>query len=227
MKIKSITKKEKQLTVDIEVANTHTYQLSNGCVSHNTSSLVLGSSSGIHAWHNDYYVRRMRVGKNEPLYDYMLKNFPDLVENCYFKPHIEAVMSFPQKAPDGAILRTESFKTLLERVKKFNIEWVQAGHRYGDNFHNVSCTISLKVGEWHKAGAWMWKNRHVYTGISVLPYDGGTYIQAPFQDITKDKFDEMVSKLHAIDLTQVVEHDDITNLNDQAACSGGACETQM
>jgi ribonucleoside-triphosphate reductase len=189
-----------------------------------TSSLVLGSSSGIHAWHNDFYIRRMRVGKNEALYKYMVDNFPSLIEDCYFKPHIEAVMSFPQKAPEGAILRSESFMHLLERVKKFNTEWVRPGHRSGDNFHNVSCTISLKVGEWHKAGAWMWKNKDLYTGISVLPYNGGTYKQAPFEDFTKEKFDEMITHLHSIDLKKVKEVDDNTALTDQAACSGGVCE---
>jgi ribonucleoside-diphosphate reductase alpha chain len=192
-----------------------------------TSSLVLGSSSGIHAWHNDYYIRRMRVGKNEALYGYMKQNFPELIEDCYFKPHIEAVMSFPQKSPDGAIYRTESFMHLLERVKRFNQEWVQSGHRTGDNYHNVSCTISLKVGEWHKAGAWMWKNKDTYTGISVIPYDGGSYKQAPFEDCTKEKFEELVSHLHAIDLTKVKEEDDNTALTDQAACAGGACEVQV
>jgi len=191
-----------------------------------TSSLVLGSSSGIHAWHNDYYIRRMRVGKNEALYTYMKDNFPDLIEDCYFKPHIEAVMSFPQKAPEGAILRYESFKQLLERVKRYNIEWVRAGHRSGENYHNVSCTISLKVGEWHKAGAWMWKNKDFYTGISVLPYDGGTYKQAPFEDCTEEKFNELVSHLHNIDLTKVIEEEDQTDLKDQVACAGGACEVQ-
>jgi ribonucleoside-diphosphate reductase alpha chain len=188
-----------------------------------TSSLVLGSSSGIHAWHNDYYIRRMRVGKNEALYSYMKENFPDLVEDCYFKPHLEAIMVFPQKAPEGAIYRTESFSHLLERVKKFNVEWVQAGHRSGANHHNVSCTISLKVGEWHKAGAWMWKNKDLYTGISVIPYDGGSYKQAPFEDCTKEKFDEMVKHLHAIDITKVKEVNDNTALTDQVACAGGAC----
>ncbi len=109
-----------------------------------TTSLVLGSSSGIHAWHNDFYIRRMRVGKNEPLYAYMTEKVPALIEECHFKPHLEAVMSFPQKAPEGALLRTESYQDLLERVKRFNLEWVAEGHNYGDNKHNVSCTISLK-----------------------------------------------------------------------------------
>lgn len=225
MKIKSITKKEKQLTVDIEVANTHTYQLSNGCVSHNTTSCVVGSSSGIHAWHNDYYIRRMRVGKNEALYKYMIDNFPTLVEDCFHKPHLEAVMSFPQKAPEGSILRTESFMHLLERVKRFNIEWVHPGHLTGDNYHNVSCTISLKPNEWGKCGRWMWKNREFYTGISVLPYDGGTYVQAPFTDCTKEEYEEMMAILqHDINMADVIENDDNTDLKDQQACAGGKCE---
>jgi ribonucleoside-diphosphate reductase alpha chain len=70
----------------------------------------------------------------------------------------------------------------------------------------------------------MWKNREDYTGISVIPYDGGTYKQAPFEDITEDQFNKMVPLLHEIDLRKVVEHDDNTSLTDQAACSGGVCE---
>lgn len=189
-----------------------------------TTSLVLGSSSGIHAWHNDFYIRRMRVGKNEPLYAYMTEKVPALIEECHFKPHLEAVMSFPQKAPEGALLRTESYQDLLERVKRFNLEWVAEGHNYGDNKHNVSCTISLKEDEWEGCGQWMWENRADYTGISVLPYDGGTYIQAPFEDCTEETFNEMFKHLAEIDLSQVIEIDDNTEAKDNVACSGGKCE---
>lgn len=192
-----------------------------------TTSLVVGSSSGIHAWHDEYYIRRMRVGKNEPLYRYMVENFPALVEDDFFKPHIEAVMSFPQKAPEGAILRSESYMDLLERVKRFNVEWVQNGHRTGDNFHNVSCTISLKDNEWKDCGDWMWENRDHYTGISVLPYDGGTYVQAPFETCIKEKYEELAQHLHAIDLTQVLEIEDVTDHKQEAACAGSACEISL
>lgn len=226
MKIKSITKGTQRQTLDIEVADTHSYQLANGVVTHNTTSLVVGSSSGIHAWHNDYYIRRMRVGKNEPLYKYMKEHLPELVEDCKFKPHIEAVMSFPQKAPENAIMRTEKYKHLLKRVKKFNEEWVATGHINGDNNHNVSCTISLKAGEWINCGDWMWNNRDSYNGISVLPYDGGTYVQAPFEDCTKEKFEELYKLLENINLDDVMEVEDNTTLTDQAACSGGACEVK-
>ena len=188
-----------------------------------TSSLTVGSSSGIHAWHNDYYIRRMRVGKSEALYRYMSNNFPQLIEDCNFKPHLEAVMSFPQKAPEGSILRTEPALHLLERVKKFNQQWVHKGHRDGPNHHNVSCTISIRDEEWESVGQWMWDYRKYYTGISVLPYDTGTYIQAPFEDCTEQTYSEMISLLHDIDLNSVVETDDHTNLTDQVACAGGAC----
>lgn len=189
-----------------------------------TSSLTLGCSSGIHAWHNDYYIRRMRVGKNEALYSYMLGNFPSLVEDCKFKPHLEAVMSFPQQSPEGSILRHEPALELLERVKKFNKEWVFSGYRSGSNQHNVSCTISIREQEWDEVGNWMWDNRELYTGISVLPYDTGTYVQAPFEDCTKEHYEEMSKLLHDINLDDVIEDEDNTSLNDQSACAGGACE---
>ena len=188
-----------------------------------TSSLAVGSSSGIHAWHAPYYIRRMRVGKNEPLYRYMIENFPQLVEDCHFKPHIEAVMSFPQKAPEGAIIRSETALDLLERVKRFNLEWVRPGYHSGANHHNVSCTVSVKDNEWNEVGDWMWANRDSYTGISVLPFSDHTYIQAPFEDSDAETFDLMAQLLHEIDLTQVEETEDLTNLNDQVACAGGAC----
>lgn len=189
-----------------------------------TSSLSVGSSSGVHAWHNDYYIRRMRVGKNEALYDYMIKYFPQLIENCKFKPHVEAVMSFPQAAPEGSILRTEPAMQLLERVKRFNTDWVATGYREGPNQHNVSCTISVKPEEWGIVGKWMWDNKDFYTGVAVLPYDNGTYVQAPFEDCTKEVYEEMLKSLHDINLNDVIETDDNTNLSEQAACAGGACE---
>ena len=189
-----------------------------------TSSLVLGTSSGIHAWHNDFYVRRMRLGKNEAIYKYLSVNHPELVEDDFFKPDLQAVVSVPQKSPEGAIYRTESAMDLLERTKKFNMEWVKGGHRKGSNTNNVSATISVKQEEWDTVGEWMWKNKNTFNGLAVLPYDNGSYTQAPFEDITKEKFLEMESHLNNIDLTQIVEMTDETDLKDQAACAGGACE---
>jgi ribonucleoside-diphosphate reductase alpha chain len=189
-----------------------------------TTSLTLGTSSGIHAWHNDYYVRRVRVGKNEAIYTYLSIYHPDLIEDEYFRPHDTAVISIPQKAPAGAILRSESPIQLLERIKRVHLEWVKPGHRSGSNTHNVSATVSLREHEWDAVGQWMWDNRDHYNGLSVLPYDGGTYIQAPFEDITEEQFNEMMKSLHEIDLSKVIEIEDTTNLKGEAACAGGACE---
>jgi ribonucleoside-triphosphate reductase len=189
-----------------------------------TASIVLGCSSGIHAWHSDKYVRRMRFGKNESIYNYISKNFPHLVEDEHFRPDQQVVLSVPQNAPEGAICRTESVFDLLERVNRWNKEWVAPGHRDGQNSHNVSATISIKDDEWEAVGEWMWYNRSNYTGLSVLPYDGGTYIQAPFEDISEELFLEMSKNLHEIDLTQVHELTDNTNLSGEVACSGGKCD---
>ena len=189
-----------------------------------TSSLVLGTSSGIHAWHNDYYVRRIRVGKNEAIYTYLSNNHPELVEDEIFRQHDTAVISIPQKSPEGSILRYESSFDLLERVKKVSQEWIKPGHRGGQNSHNVSATISLKEDEWEYAGEWMWENRKFYNGLSVLPYNGGTYQQAPFEDCDEQTYEKMMKSLSSVDLTKVIELQDNTNLSGEAACAGGACE---
>ena len=189
-----------------------------------TTSLALGTSSGIHAWHNDYYVRRIRVGKNESIYKYLVENHPMLVEDEFFRPHDTAVISIPQKAPEGSILRTESPFQLLERIKKVATEWVTPGHRKGSNTHNVSATVSLKAEEWEDAGEWMWDNREYYNGLSVLPFDGGTYTQAPFEDIDEGTYINKLQHLKDINLENVIETEDNTDLSGELACAGGACE---
>jgi ribonucleoside-diphosphate reductase alpha chain len=189
-----------------------------------TSSLVLGSSSGIHAWHDNYYIRRIRVGKNESIYTYLSLYHPELLEDDFFNPSQQAVISVPQSAPEGAKTRSESTFDLLERTRRFNMEWVRPGHRSGQNFNNVSCTINIKAGEWKQVGEWMWNNRNDYTAMSCLPEDLGSYKQTPFETITEEQYNEMSQHLHTIDLRNVVEFSDATSLMDQAACAGGACE---
>jgi ribonucleoside-diphosphate reductase alpha chain len=227
-----------------------------------TSSLVLGTASGIHAWHNDYYIRRIRVGKNEAIYSYLSIFHPEVVEDEYFKPKEQAVISLPVKAPEGSIFRFESPMQLLDRVSLFNTEWVKTGHRDGQNTHNVSVTVSIKkevekvskidengavitdsnnnpiledrkdekghliykINEWPAVGKWMWENRESFNGISVLPYDGGSYIQAPFTDCTKKEYEDMMEILSDIDLTKVVEMVDNTNLSGEVACGASGCE---
>ena len=189
-----------------------------------TSSCVLGTSSGIHAWHNDYYLRRLRVGKNEAIYSYLAINHPNLIEDEYFRPHDTAVIGIPQKAPEGSILRSESPIQLLERVKHFNSQWIRPGHKSGMNTHNISATVSIRSHEWDAVGNWMWTHRDSFNGLSVLPYDGGSYIQAPFQDITKEEYERLVETLHDVDLTGVIELEDNTEHSQEVACSGGKCD---
>ena len=189
-----------------------------------TSSLVLGTSSGIHAWHNDFYLRRIRVGKNEAIYSYLAINHPELVEDEFFRPHDTAVISIPQKSPEGSILRHESVFQMLERVKKVSQEWVRNGHRTGQNTHNVSATVSIKEDEWDLVGDWMWNNRKFYNGLSVLPYNGGTYTQAPFEDCTEEDFNKLLSALEDVDLTKVIELQDNTDLRGEVACGANGCE---
>lgn len=189
-----------------------------------TSSLVVGSSSGIHGWHAPYYLRRIRLGKDESIYRYLKKNLPAFVEDEFFNPETQAVIGIPQKAPETAVFRDESALELLARVKRYNQNWVRIGHRKGDNANNVSVTVSIRENEWPEVGEWMWENREGYNGISVLPYDGGTYKQTPFEDISEDKYNLLSKYLSDIDLSKVTETEDNTDLTGEAACAGGACE---
>jgi ribonucleoside-diphosphate reductase alpha chain len=188
-----------------------------------TTSLALGTSSGIHAWHSAYYLRRIRVGKNEAIYSYLVETFPELVEDDYFSPHATAILTVPQKAPAGAILRSESALDLLERVKRVSQEWIKPGHIKGQNTHNVSATITIRESEWPVVGDWMWKNRKHYNGLSVLPYDGGSYVQAPFEECDEQTYERLMKHLEAVNLNMVVETQDETNLQGELACAGGAC----
>ena len=189
-----------------------------------TTSLVVGSSSGIHAWHNPYYLRRMRVSKNEAIYSYLAIYHPELIEDEYFSPNTTAVITVPQKAPEGAITRHETTLDLLERVKLISQNWVKNGHIKGQNTHNVSCTVSVRPEEWKIVGEWMWANKDYYNGLSVLPYDGGTYKQMPFSDCSKEEYDNLIKHLHEIDLTKIIEVQDNTNFGNELACSGNGCE---
>ena len=213
-----------------------------------TTSLVLGTASGIHAWHNDYYLRTMRFNKNEDIAMYLMENHPELCEDDVLRPTDTVCVRIPVKAPEGSIFRTETAIETLERVKHFSTNWIKSGHIDGDNTHNVSATISIdknrlythgedelvqvdaeddladKFDEWQAVGEWMWENRETYNGLSVLPYWGGTYQQAPFEDITEEEYNSRIVKLKELDLTKVTEQDDNVEFGQVAACAGGACE---
>lgn len=192
-----------------------------------TSSLVLGTSSGIHAWFDKFYIRRMKLGKNEALYKYLKEKIPQLIEDDFFKPNLDAFVTIPVAAPKDAVVSpNESALDLLERIKHFSENWVKPGHVKGDNTHNVSATVYIKDHEWDVVAEWMWNNRSSYNGLAVLPFDGGTYTQAPHESITEEKYNQLVSYIKEIDLSEVIESIDNTSRSQELACAGGVCEIQ-
>ena len=101
---------------------------------------------------------------------------------------------------------------------------MEPGHRKGANKNNVSTTVTIKPGEWDEVGQWMWDNRDNFTALSVLPYSDHSYNQAPFEDIDETTYQEAVQVLHNINLDDVKEMNDETNLQGEAACSANGCE---
>lgn len=189
-----------------------------------SSSCVLGSSSGIHARHSEYYLRRIRMNADDPLAVYLNNTVPELVEQDLFSS-TGVVVTIPQESPKGALTRhQETAESLFFRAINYSHNWVNAGHRSGDNKHNVSVTISVKENEWDNLKELMWKHRDSYSGISLLPFDGGNYKQAPFEDCSKEIYDQYSKIVKEIDLKQVKEETDNTNRIEQIACAGGSCE---
>jgi ribonucleoside-triphosphate reductase len=189
-----------------------------------TSSLILGTSSGIHPWHSKYYLRRIRIGKSEALYNFLNTYHSEIIEDEFFNPAEQAVITIPVKAPENAITREESSLTLLKRVKYFFHNWIKKGYISGANQHNISVTVSVKDNEWDGVCKWMWENRDSYNGITLFPYDNHTYKQAPFEEISENLYNELISELESVDLTKVIEHNDNTARQNESACAGGLCE---
>jgi ribonucleoside-diphosphate reductase alpha chain len=188
-----------------------------------TTSLVLGTSSGIHAWHSQYYIRRMRINKQEPIHDYLVKQVPELIEDDQFKPELESVLSIPVRSPADAITRDETAIQFLERVANITERWIKPGHRSGINTHNVSATVNIREDEWYPVRDWMWENRALYSGLSVLPHSDHTYIQAPFEACDELTYNRLSQSLQEIDLSEIIEDTDETSLAENLACAGGAC----
>lgn len=189
-----------------------------------TSSCILGSSSGVHARHSDYYLRRIRMNADDSLAVYLKGAIPELVEQDLFSA-TGVVVTIPQESPKGALTRhQETAKTLFERAIFYRQNWIEPGHRSGDNKHNVSVTISVKDNEWDELKELMWENRDSYSGISLLPFDGGSYQQAPFEDCTKEKYEELSKLVKDVDLRLVREENDTTKRVEAIACGGGNCE---
>lgn len=189
-----------------------------------TMSCVVGSASGIHARFDEYYLRRVRMNKTDALAKYLKQVVPELVEDDLFSP-TGVVVTIPQESPKGSIIRShETAETLLNRILHYNENWVAPGHRTGENRHNVSATVSYKPEEVDIIREILWNNRDLYSGISLLPYDNGSYKQAPFESCDKDTFQRLEKLIKNVNLSEVIEFEDNTKRIEQLACSGGVCE---
>ena len=181
-----------------------------------TVSQLVDSASGIHARHNDYYIRTIRMDKKDPIYDF-LKDRGVQVEDEQYRPDSTAVFSFPMKAPKGAVTRNDM--TAIEQMEN----WLVYQRHWCE--HKPSVTISVKDHEWMDVGAWVWKYFDEISGISFLPHSDHTYVQAPYQDATKEEY-EALRKItpKQIDWTSFIEEDDNTEGAQTLACTGGSCE---
>jgi len=181
-----------------------------------TVSQLVNSASGIHARHNDYYIRTIRMDKKDPIYGF-LKNRGVQVEDEQYRPESTAVFSFPMKAPKGAITRNDM--TAIEQMEN----WLVYQRHWCD--HKPSVTISVKDHEWMDVGAWVWKYFDEISGISFLPHSDHTYVQAPYQDATKEEYEALLKKTpKEIEWTSFIEEDDNTEGAQTLACTGGSCE---
>ena len=181
-----------------------------------TVSQLVDSSSGIHTRHSPYYIRRVRGDKKDPLSKF-LQEVGVHTEDCVMKPDSTVVFSFPIKAPKGARVRQDLTVTdNLEIWLMYQNYWCE---------HKPSVTISVKEEEWLEVGSWVWKNFDNISGISFLPYDGGSYRQAPYEECTKEQYEELVKATPSkIDWNSLVEVEDNVKGVQELACSSGSCE---
>jgi ribonucleoside-diphosphate reductase alpha chain len=168
-----------------------------------TTSTCLDTTSGIHAAHAPHYLRRIRIDKGQELGQYLRAELPAaFVEDDKFNPQ-NIVVSVPFAMPNAVTRADETASAFLQNVFAVRKQWIEPGHRTGWNFHNVSCTVSYKEEERDLVKRIMWTNRESYNGISLLPHDGGTYVQAPFEEITKEQYEKLAAEIPQVDLYDV------------------------
>ena len=177
----------------------------------------MDAASGIHARHNDYYIRRITTDKKDPMYEF-LKEAGVPCEDKINAEESSALFSFPMKSPEGAVLRND--RTALEQLELWLIyqtHWCE---------HKPSITVSVRDGEWPGVVAWVWEHFDDISGVSFLPYDGGMYQQAPYEDITKEQYEDLLSSMPKdIDLDAMIEERDYTEGSQTLACaSATGCE---
>lgn len=189
-----------------------------------TTSLLFGCSSGVHPWYAQTFRRRITVTHTEPLYHHLKSQVPDALE---VQEHNSAQswLNFPAVAPPNSITRHESLKNMLDRVRRWNIEWIGGGHRSGTLHNNVSATIYLGDDEeWKTFGKWAWENRMIYNGVATFPKFISTFKQTPNEDCTWEEIEEMAERLAGLDLSQFKESQDNTNFMAEPACTSESCE---
>jgi ribonucleoside-diphosphate reductase alpha chain len=181
-----------------------------------TVSQLTDTASGIHPRHDPYYFRRVRSDNKDPLTQHLMNagipSEPDVM-----KPNSTTVFTFPKKAPKGAMMRSD-----VSALDHLNL-WLQYQRHWCE--HKPSVTISVQEHEWLDVGAWVWKHFDEVSGISFLPYDGGTYRQAPYETVTKEQYEELLSVMpKTIDWNMFKEFDDTTEGMQQLACTANGCE---
>jgi len=183
-----------------------------------TVSQLVDSASGIHTRHSDYYIRTIRMDKKDAIYDF-LKEKGVHVEDEQFRPDSTAVFSFPIKSPNGSITRND--KTALEQLEL----WLTYQRHWCE--HKPSVTISVRDEEWLEVGAWVYKHFDEISGISFLPHSDHSYVQAPYQECTKEEYIKLLKETpKSIDFKELIEDDDMTEGAQTMACVGNSCEVQ-
>jgi ribonucleoside-triphosphate reductase len=185
-----------------------------------TASQVVDSASGMHPRHSQYYIRRIRIAKTDALFK-MLKD-----QNVPYKPEVgyteetanTFVLEFPVKAPKGSIFKDDI--SALDQLE----HWKTVKTNYTD--HNPSVTISVGEDEWLKVGNWVYENWDIVGGLSFLPRSEHVYQLAPYEDIDKNRYEEMIKQVEHIDFSKILAYEvnDETDVKKELACAGGACE---
>jgi ribonucleoside-diphosphate reductase alpha chain len=179
-----------------------------------TVSQLVDSASGIHPRHSKYYIRRVRGDKKDPLTQFLVgQGVP--AEDCVYKPTQTTVFSFPQRAPDGLVRDDVTPISHLELWLTYQRHWCE---------HKPSVTISVAEGDWPEVGAWTWKNFGEISGVSYLPYDGGTYRQAPYEECTEEEYNKLKASIPVVNWLELKENTDNVEGAQMLACSAGSCE---
>ena len=179
-----------------------------------TVSQLVDSASGIHPRHAKFYIRRVRGDKKDPLSQFLInQGVPN--EACVYKPEQTVVFSFPQRAPDGLVRADVTPLSHLELWLTYQRYWCE---------HKPSVTISVEEKDWPEVGAWTWKNFDEISGVSYLPYDGGTYRQAPYEECTEEEYNKLKAQIPHVNWEDLKENTDNVEGAQMLACTAGACE---